>query len=832
MIYVILILNLVLLFFAFNGTDENKKWDIILAEAISAFFGVFTISSGILWILSQYSLENNLMLSTIADILIVSASFFISRKRKINVFKLKNNAFNYKWLISRAVIILVCIMSFGSYATFGIGRNDGNALIQAYSQYKGNYSSEYSVAEMDGIIDDSEYSEYFEETVINLDTTDFTGEYWYEDKAITKGDEIVHYKELKGSYGNNPVYSSLLELGMVLFGMTNANCINVIVMFCMLMFMDGIFIRIRCRWSLRTLLIALFGVVPLVVYSNHTAIVEVLMMFNIVAMFYYLNDDATHRQLLTIIYVTTLMMLNVSSFILMPVILVMLWIKYFRSNKKTVIIISSLSTVGYGLSYLLLMVTARSNTFTVYRQVLVFLKENQVTMMVVTCIILALIISLIMSLVVKGKISEKINAFITQRGKKLFKILLVICTSIAIIMTVIMSILECNEYSEVTMLTFPSIMILTGIVIVPVIIAGIMMMRYSLGMEEIQLLTFFAYGVLIYSVIARPIIESYYFEARFLLVFMPVIIITAGIMLRSLKADSWYIPAIAIILIFIPYSTILMDNKVETRIEKDNLLNVIEEIEAKEDGSVVLLDDSLMKEFYHLIDLSTELAVYPFKDDIRALIAKDSDILGKKVLLITSQSNAPYEEVGNVVYSNRNKKTSLTKKSPILSLPSDYKVTEEDYIQIIEFDDYSELLSEEDCINGNFTYNRIFWKINDIIIEDNVAEVKLSLTYRPDVLYYNAEEMAISYHLEYEDEMLNTYDHKRTEIGCDQFINGFDKTLEIPLEKIEDDEVIAIIDIVRDGKDWYSWRHKDCPVIRFSNSEEGWQYEIVEDYYE
>lgn len=831
MIYVILILNVILLGFAFNGTD-NKKWDVILAEAISVFFGVFTISSGVLWIIDIYSLENNILVSTIISLIIVVVNFIIKKKKQINIFEVKNNAFSNKWLISRLVILLACLISTGSFATFGIGRNDGNALIQAYSQYKGNYSTEYAVAEMNGIIEGSEYSKYFEDTIVNLDTTDFTGEYWYVDKEIEKDGGQITYKEMLGSYGNNPVYASVLELGMALFGMTHANYINVIVLFCMLIFMDSILMRLRCKWGLRTLLIALMGIVPLVVYANHTAIVESLMMFCIVTVFYYLNDSTSHRQMFTALYVTTLMMLNVSAFVLIPIILIMFWLSFIRRGKKSILVVSALSAVGYGLSYLLLMETARNNTFTVYRQALFFLNDNQVTIVVVACILASLVVTLVLALIMKNKISEAINSFLSKKGKRVFKLSLLGCMVISIAATVFFGIMECGSFKDVTMLSLPAIMMLTGVVIIPAIVIGIILMKYSIGLEEALYLVFFVYGVLIYSVMARPVIDSYYFEARYLLLFIPIVIIVAAIMLKTMKEDAWYIPVVAIILLVIPYTTAVMNVKAETRVEWDNVLNVVEEIEAKADGEVVLLDEGLMKEFYHLIELSTDLSVYPYQEGIRGLIARDSDILGKKVLLITSENVASYAETGNVVYSNRNKKSGASKFSPVIGLPSQYDITEEDYIQIIEFDDYSELLSEEDCINGNLTYNRIFWKINDIIIEDDVAEVKVSLTYRPDVLYYNAEEMSISYHLEYEDEILNAYDHKRTEIGNGQFINGFDKTLEIPLEKIEDDEVIAIIDIVRDGKDWYSWRHKDCPVIRFSNSEEGWQYEIVEDYYE
>lgn len=828
MIYIIIFLNVLFLFFTFNATDEKRKWDLVLAEAISAFFGVFIVVAGILWLAGIYSEVNNLMGTTLVNGIVVVVSYFVSRK-KAKFFKVNNIGFSVKWLVSRGVILTICFISLGSYAVFGVGRNDGNALVQAFSQSNGNYSLNYEIDEKNTIVPDSKYDKYFDDSLKNMDTKDFTGEYWTENVEREEDGEIIIDEVLMGSYSNNPVYSSLLELGMDIFGLTKGSYLNVFLLFCVLIFLDDILLRINCRWSLRTSLIGLFGIVPLIVYANRTAIAETVMMFCVVAFLYYMISKPNWLRLVSCLFVTALSMINVSAFTVIPVILAIYWVKYISDRKKVDLIASGVSSLGYGLSFLLLLITAYSNTLIVNRQGLFFVSEEQIILAVIIALIISLIVPLIIGIVYRGKVSDKVSGFIRPKGKVVFKVLVLTSAVAAIGSTVFCGFTECNDYADVTMMTLPVIMALTGVLIIPVILVGIARMKYSVRIDDVVIVLFFVYGVLLYSVICRPFVSSYYFEARFLLVYIPIVFLTAGVMLREMKQDGWYIPVMSIIILFIPYTTSVMSNEVDTRLEWDNVTNVIDMMQDSSDDTIILMDVDLMKEYYHLTDSYADRLIYPFDEEIKGQMARDVDILEKKVYYITANVSDNLVNKGRIVYRNDNEQAMLLSSpgSSIINLPSKNEYYSEEFINIIEYDNYYDILERKECDWGNLTYGRICWSVNDIIVEDNVAKVDVSLLRKDSNLLYNDKNLMLSYHLEYKDESLNVYDHERTSIGSGPYINGFAQTLEIPLEKVEEDEVVAVLDIVEEGKSWYSWEYDDCPKIRFNKNEDGWSYVLL-----
>lgn len=829
MIYVILFLNVLFLFFTFNATEEKRKWDIVLAEAISAFFGVFIVIAGILWIVGIYSEVNCLIGTTLVDALIVFISYLFSKK-KTQFFNVNNSGFSYKWLVSRGLIVILCFISLGSYAVFGVGRNDGNALVQAFSQSNGNYSSDYEIDEKNTIVPDSQYDLYFDNSLKNMDTKDFTGEYWTETVEREENGEIVYIDVLMGSYSNNPVYSSLLELGMDIFGLTKGSYLNIFLLFSVLIFIDDILFRINCRWSLRTSLIVLLGLVPLIVYANHTAIAETVMMFSVIAFLYFIISKNNWLRLVSCLFVIALSMINVSAFTVIPVILIIYWIKYLSDKQLVNLIASIIASLGYGLSFLLLMFTAYSNTLIVYRQALFFLKENQIVPGVIIAISVSLLVPLILFIVRKIIFSEKTTIFFQKNGKLVFKILVLASAVAAIASTILCGFTECKNYNDVTMMTLPVIMALTGVFMIPVILVGMARMKYSVKEDDAVIIVFFVYGVLLYSVICRPIVASYYFEARFLIVYIPIVILTAGIMLRGFKQDGWYIPALSSFILFSPYTTSLMSNAVDTRLEWNNVTSVIDMIQDSTDDTIILMDVDLMKEYYHLTDSYVDRLIYPFNEGIKGQMAKEVDILDKKVYYITSNISNDLVDKGRMIYRNDNETTALVGPEvwSIISMPSTNEHVEDSFINVIEYESFSDMLVPEDCDWGNLTFGRIFWQIRDIIIEDDVAKIDLSLFRKDVILLYNEYDLCLSYHLEFEDSSLDEYDHKRTNIGSGQYVNGFSQTIEIPLNNLEEDEVVAIIDMVRDGVGWYSWEYDDCPRIYFSKTENDWNYEILE----
>lgn len=829
MIFEICCINVILLFFTLN-TDyqKNKRWEIGLAEAISVFFGLFLVVSSILWSIDTYSIEKSMIIVTLVNIALLLLSYILCKKRNINIFEISGMSVSSKWLVSRATIILLCFVSLGTYSVFGIGRNDGNAIVQAYSLSNNQNKLNYDIEEFDDILPHSKYAEYFFNTISEIDQTNFTGEYSLINDVMDKDTSVT---KMQGKYGNNPVYASFLEIGVKIFGFLKTSYINVFLLYCILIFVDSILVNVGCKWSLRTTLVALCGISPLIVYSNHTAIVETVMMFCMVAFFYFFICKKEYFKIIAALFSVAMSVVSVSAYTIIPIVLIICWINYFVNREKSSLIVSLITSLGYGFSYLLLMITAYTNTIIVYKQGLFFVSDKLITPFVIIGIVLSLVIPVLLLVMYKAGNSVRFKEFLKIKGRTIFKLIIFGMTIGAIIYSVITGILKYDSFSQATKMSIVVITAVTGFVSIPIILFFVVRMNYKLTVEVFSLVSFFTYGVFLYAGILRPRVSDYYFEARFLLPFIPFVFITAGIMMKDTKKDSWVIPLIALAASFIPYTMVLMKPDVDERIGCENVDNVIEVVKNHSDeDTLILVEKSLLKDFYHALDSIEGLKVYPYEKSIKSDFAKSINTIGKRVIYITTDEKNNYAKKFTCLYSNDNNISKVAKKdySPIFRLPLRYTESVDETLQVIEISDFSKTLNITDFKDGIFTFDDIKLELQDIETYDNVATIRLFVTEEKEVLYNNSKELRLSYHLNFNDKSKNVYENPRFEICNGKYVNGFSQEVDILLSDIVEEEFTMTIDVVEEMIEWYSTNHSGCPVISFKRGKTGWSYEIIQ----
>ena len=65
LVYLLLLLNVLMLFFTFSSFSDKKKIIVPLAEAISVFLCLYSVTSGILWMCDIFSFEFCLITVTV-----------------------------------------------------------------------------------------------------------------------------------------------------------------------------------------------------------------------------------------------------------------------------------------------------------------------------------------------------------------------------------------------------------------------------------------------------------------------------------------------------------------------------------------------------------------------------------------------------------------------------------------------------------------------------------------------------------------------------------------------------------------------------------------------
>ena len=804
-----------MLFVTFSSFSDKKRIFVPLAEAISVFLCLYIVTSGLMWIFTCFSVKICMLAVTFLDAVILLVRYLKSEIKGKEFFSFDVLKIDYRIIINKCAIVVAVFLSLGAFSSFGIGFNDGNAQTMAISILNGNNTLRFTIDEYNNIEPESKYEYYFFDTISNIDNEDFTADYWISDEGNINGE-----RKMWVDFGANPVYPSLLALSSTIFGIGKMAFIQAVFAFCLFVFVDEILKTLKCDWKLRSILILLLGVSPIVVYCNHTTLVEPVIGFCMIMFVYFLLCKDNKLQLISAAGVVTFSFLHSSVYTMLPLFLVIYWMYYIHTRKSRHLIASGLSIAGYVLSFVFLNILAYENTSINYRIGLPFLGDKYY-FFVIFIVLISLFAAVILLVTVSKAKTEKIIEFERVKGRAIFKTGVIVISIASIAIMVGLNVARCNSFNDTLHITVISFAICSGVIILPYIIARLISGSYNAGIKEAVIVVSFIYTILLYSAIMKVMLDGYYYEARYIASFIPFIILAAGMMLRLLKEDEkYYIPIIGIIILVIPYTTSLLFSKAETRLEKDIYDGVMQAVDDYSDeNTVILVEKDLMKYFYFPVLTTTDAKVYPYEGAVINSLCLDTNEASSRVLYITNFSDNSIQNKGRIRYLKKNVVSEVNEEetSSILGLPNSFHEYNSDDIQVIEISNLARLIDGTDI--EEIDMDMLDIKISELEIDESQkAHIKVLLT-DGKTIYYN-DVLSLSYHLEYENE--NVYDNPRTPIGpyvVKDYSFDFDLTN-------QDENMTVVFDIVEEGVQWYSWKN-DVPEVLFSRNEDGnWEYTI------
>ena len=816
----LVLLNVLMLFFTFSSFSDKKRIFVPLAEAVSVFLCLYSVTSAALWYFEVFSVEFCLLAVMIIVTAVFVLAYFKSRKKETKFFAIGEINTDHGIIINRIIIVIATLLSLGAYSTFGIGNNDGNAQVQALSIINGQGSLEFEIDEYETIDPESRYRNYFFERISNFDTDNFTANYWLSSVDTQEG----KVEKMIGEFGSDPVYPSVLALSANLFGIKKMAFIQAVFAFCVFVFVDEILRKLKCNWKLRSVLIMLLGTSPIIVYCNHTTLIEPIIGFCMVLFIYFLLCKKNKLQMLSVLGAVTFAFLHTSFYTMIPLFLALYWMHFVHTGKTRHLLSSGIMIIGYVLSFGFLNAVASENTEINYKLGIPFLGDYYFLFVIIISAA-AVIVGLILLIAIKKVATEKIAEFKKSKGKILFKILMAVASAAVIPVTVVIVITKCYTFQNFLSITIISFTVCTGVLLIPYILFRLISTRYNAGIKEASVVFAFVYTVILYSCVMRVMLKGYYYETRYLSSFIPFVIILAGMMLNLLKKEEKYIiPVIGIIVLLTPYTTFLLNSDVETRFDKEMLEDVTEIVSGNADkDTVVFIEKGLMKYLYFPVKYSTDANVYPIETNYVEAFCKGMNDYESKVIYITNNEGDKYIGRGKELYINHNiqKRPFRGDASALLGLP--YKSIDRNCgkLQILEMDSLYYMLDYESLVSLGLS--AVDLKVNDIEIDEKgIAHINVSLT--EESRMYRNERFNLSYHLEYENAE-DIYDLPRTEIGP---LVMKDYTLDVDLAN-QPEDVTVVIDIVEEGVQWYSWKNK-VPVIVFTQTDDSWNYEIYSFY--
>ncbi|SDJ26233.1 hypothetical protein SAMN04487760_104125 [Lachnospiraceae bacterium G41] len=815
-VYFLLLLDVLMLFFTFSSFSDKKKIIVPLAEAVSVFLCLYTVTSGILWMCNAFSMGFCLLTVTILVSIIFMIVYFTNGTKGIGFFRFEVIKIDYRVFLNRLAIFIAVFLSIGAYSTMGIGYNDGNAQIQATTILNGNISRQFEIKGYENISPESQYRDFFYDAISNFDVENCMADFWLASVDTEEGETI----KMMGEYKFNPVYPSILALSANIFGLGRMAYIQAVFAFCIFVFVDEILKALKCNWKLRSVLVLLLGVSPIIVYCNHTTMVESVIGFCMIVFMYFLICKNDKHQILSALGVITFSFIHSSVYTMIPLFLILYWMFFVHSGKYKYLISSGIAVIGYGLSFEFLNILAYERTSMDYRKGMPFF-GNHYYLFVVAIAVITLIVAIFLIIIRKLVVSEKFSEFKKTKGKRFFKILMSGFSVIPMIMTVIVIVLKCYVFSDFLKITFISFIVCSGVILVPIILFKMLTAKYELGIKEAAVLIGFVYTIILYSSVMKVMIEGYYYDARYLSSFIPFIIMAAGMMLRlNHIKHNYIIPIIGIIILIVPYTSSLLSSKAETRLERDVYESVLEKAEYySNEYNIVLIDRSLLNYFYYPL-LTTNSRIYPMDSEYLDSFCYDIDDFTTRAIYISDYDEDCALGKGINLYSKSTYSYSVNENniSIITGLPIEFQKHSNIKIRAIGLDALYKLMDSSKY--DDLTLDNIQLSIDNVEIdENNIAHVTVSLA-DSSKFYFN-ESYLLSYHIEYRDGG-NIYDFPRIDPGTQ--ITG-DYTLDFDLSHQKDDMTV-IIDMVEEGVEWYSWSNP-VPKVEFIENEEGcWDYTI------
>ena len=437
---------------------------------------------------------------------------------------------------------------------------------------------------------------------------------------------------LAGNYHGIPTYAALLALWGKVFGIASMAQIQMIFLLCVLCMMFFIFHNFNFSPLISTILFITFGFSPIVIWLTKSTLCEMFLALLVCWFLFHLTDNEhPDKKYLAALPVCTYSFFHVTIYTLMPFFLLSFLILYLWEQKKQYILAANAEAFIFTIGYTAMFCISPLYTFYNSRQLML----NKASLFFAPVLLCIVILSSIRLLKHRAPFSaiELCNKTNTARAVRfiiLFSITAILITAYRISSGVLPQPKVFQTYygssilSVLPFLTLSAFTYTTGFFFIPLILFYWLKEPKSLFKNSnISLISFaFFYCILMMSSFLRKEIPYYYYYARYLVPFLPIIIIEAGVIMNDHRALRSFAPALCALslLCYAPYDHLLIKELDISHVEWSTLRSLAKTLN-KTPNSALLINgqnNDLYRCYFHALRALTSADVYPV-------------ILGKKV---------------------------------------------------------------------------------------------------------------------------------------------------------------------------------------------------------
>lgn len=582
--------------------EENEAIRLVVLGGF-LFLSEYIIISAVLFQVDGWGITTTLLIEVVINGALYEMMSF--RKEKSRTRRGLNLAFK-PYLPLACVCLAALLISCNSHGYYGMQQDQGVYQTSAIAMIYGNGNNQKELTVYQKLPEEDR------ERYMQVVPTAINGFYFYDEEleGLYQGEFT---SDAAGYFHGIPTYPALLALWGGMFGFqAMAGIQNVI--FVMLLAIGYFFLSdLGCKKGTAALGCGIVAVSPMILWVAQSALTEMYLACALMAFLYFLSKEDRAAVWLSAIAIISFGCIHLSLYTLMPVVVLIYAGLAVRYRRRTYIAAGMLTTAGF---WFATNMTRMISTEYFYLNVepLLWLfpwlnRENVMGFITIVCVVVVgagIVAILLFSKFCRAGQGKRRSCY--WCGWLMRALVVIWC-----ILVVVMAVQTGKRGGDWQASSALGYCVLAGVVMLPLGLAGILAKPQMLWKDRASALlgALFAYCILIYCLAFRREIVYYYYYGRYLVPFIPLVVLQGMQTLLMLKGRiRWVVCGIvaAAQIIFLPYDLVLATQKDDTRLEWE----VLEELaDCIKPNDVLIIEDALLNICYLPLTYMLQADVLP-----------------------------------------------------------------------------------------------------------------------------------------------------------------------------------------------------------------------------
>ncbi len=544
-----------------------KKRDIIenIVLAVVSYFSCYIVVSGLLFWGDAFRI-------ILAEGIVLGMELFVL------LLSLKNISLkNMQWNIERNIIPLaICIVMlpfiWGKFEIYGMGQDEGVYQTQAIAFMEGNTNLQHEIESYHKVSTEKR------EEYLRIIQRKLVGFYLY-DESLPTMDAENKIGDTSGFYHGVPTFSAILALWGKIAGMKNMADIQTILYFCSVFLIYYVAGNLGLGKLYQCIGTIIYAASPMVIWVSKATLTEMMLVCLMDMFLYYLSEkDNKCFILASPIPIIAFSFFHITIYTVIPAIALLYFILYFYGRKEEYLIANIIVLIAFAAGIHMMVRVAATYSF-VYNfmplyQLIGFINEENILAILISGSVAGVLVNIILYIIMKkGALTVNWDKAISYKASKI-SIRIVVTAALGLNIVVLLRM--ASESGVIDALRFSTLIgygLFAGFILLICAIFGMIIYAGDAVKEKNNMLIYFMffYLVLVYAAVLRPRINYYYYYGRYLVPYVPCVILTGILTIRKIKKKAIQLVCVTgtvliAALTIIVYDVPLINQKDDTRL--------------------------------------------------------------------------------------------------------------------------------------------------------------------------------------------------------------------------------------------------------------------------